>query len=293
MSLFSRISRLALSRLAVIGIPLVCGTVVVGGALGCGGTTTNNDQGTSFLAFGWSNDGQETNLAGLIVPLASDAPNFTNTGGGQFDGKTALAFIGLQNRMVNQFIRVVRIDCSYEIQGKDGLITLPTDSANTSSVLGPVQGVDGFTTTPGSTITSENIGNEGFTQFQIVSTDLYSYLNAYRNYLPELPFRMTAICHAVGQTQSGDVMETNDLFLPIVFVDQAECCTGATSEVVGVDGGFQIGTGNGGGVTFDDGTNSTTVASGNATISAAPAVTDDSVSVTTSETVTISSSSVL
>lgn len=98
---------------------------------------------------------------------------------------------------------------------------------------------------------------------------------------------MTAICHAVGQTQSGDVMETNDLFLPIVLVDQAECCTGAASEVVGVDGGFQIGSGNGGGVTFDDGTNSTTVASGNATISAAPAVTGESATVTTTETATV------
>lgn len=247
MSLFSSIRRTLL-----IAIPLVCGS------LSCGGTTTNNDQGTSFLAFGWSSDGQETNLTGLIVPLATDQAAFNAAGGtGQLDGKTALVFLGLQNRLSNQFIRVVRIDCRYDVQGSSGL-SIPQDSYNSSLVIGPAAAADG--TTAG--VASANIPNESFVQFEIVSPDVYSFLNVYRNQLPQLPFRMTATCHAVGFTQGGDQINSNDLFFLIQFVDEAECCTGAQGEVIGVNGGFQLGTSNGGGVTFDDGTTTETIPSG-------------------------------
>lgn len=256
MSLISRVSRFVL-----IAVPLFCGT------LSCGGTSTNNDQGTSFLAFGWSSDGEDTNLTGIIVPLASDQANFTNTEGGQFDGKTAVVFMGLQNRLVNQFLRVVRIDCRYDVQGINGLLTLPQDSYNSSWVLGPVAiDSENFDPSPGATIESENVANEAFLQFEVLSPDVYSFLNVYRNFLPQLPFRMTATCHAVGVTQAGDSIESNDLNLFIQFVDSAECCTGANGEIIGVNGGFQVGTGNGGGIVFEDGSTSTEVTTGNATL---------------------------
>ncbi len=252
MSLVSKVRRSLL-----IAIPLICGS------LSCGGMTTNNDQGTSFLAFGWSSDGTTVNLTGIIVPLATDQPAFSEpAGAGQVDGKTALVYLGVQNRLANQFIRIVRIDCRYDVQGGAGL-SIPNDSYNSSEVLGPATVTDANGgTTGGGTIQSANTPSEAFLQFELVSPDVYSFLNVYRNQLPQLPFRMTATCHAVGFTQAGDQINSNDLFFLIQFVDQAECCTGAQGEVVGVNGGFQIGTGNGGGITFDDGTTATTITTG-------------------------------
>ena len=49
---------------------------------------------------------------------------------------------------------------------------------------------------------------------------------------------------AVGVTQSGDVLITNDLYFPITLVDHAECCTG--TGVNPYAGGYETGTGTGG-----------------------------------------------
>lgn len=249
MSMISRIRSLTLVT-ALVGL---CG---LAGFIGCGGSSTNNDQGTSFLAFGYFaiSDGS-IGLSGVTITLAGDIGNyyfFDEEGNlvvsGAVDGGSFSPFIGLQNRLSTQFIRVVRIDCSYDVPGANPLLSIPDDSYNSAFVItssGDTATNPGGPTVPGNG-GSEGTGGVGYLGFQMISTDILSYLNVNRNLLPKLPFRMNVSCQAVGVTQAGDTIVTNPLVFPITFADAAECCTGAP--------GFQGGTGNGGGITFDDGT---------------------------------------
>jgi hypothetical protein len=194
--------------------------------------------------------------------LASDAPvaNLSATGAVIGDGNIVFTHIGLQNRLSSQFIRVVRIDCSYDIPGASPLLAIPNDSFNSANVIaaaGTAADTDGGPTAgEGSTVVMG---------FDLVSTDIMSYINVNRNLLPQLPFRMNVTCSAVGVTQAGDTLVTNELVYPILFVDAAECCTGAPVENGGNLGGFQSGTGNGGGINFTDGTDSSALGTGTGT----------------------------
>lgn len=222
-------------------------------SLGCG-STTNNDQGTSFLAFGWSDlsDTPPTpNVSGVSVALATDAPQLTTASGLALEGSMFTVGIALQNRLTTQFIRLDRIDCAYNIEGSD--ISIPNESVNVSAVLGPTA-EDGTTTSSANNGLVTEFGNSVYTGFPVLTTDIISYLNVNKNSLPQLPFRMIARCHAIGVTQAGDVLTTNDLYFPVYFFDTAECCTGATGETPGTSGGFQGGAANGGDITFEDGT---------------------------------------
>lgn len=232
-------------------------TLTLAFSLGCG-SSTNNDQGASFLAFGWSNlVDKSPNVSGLEVALAPDSPVLATANGLPLDGSRLSVGMALENRLSTQFIRVVRIDCSYDLQGAS--ISIPDDSLNVSAVLAPTSET-GTTESGANTTLGTESGNVAYIAFPVVSTDIISYLNVNRNSLPELPFRMTAVCKAVGITQAGDTIETNELVLPIYFFDGSECCTGATGETPGTSGGFQVGTSNGGGITFEDGSSSATAA---------------------------------
>ncbi|MFN8390496.1 MAG: hypothetical protein U0136_09425 [Bdellovibrionota bacterium] len=239
-----------------IGTTLLTSLVALG-AVSCGGYSSNNDQGTSFLAYGWFADTQgTTGETGQTVVLGQDAPvaNLAATGGIVGDGNIVFTHIGLQNRLSSQFIRVVRVDCSYDIPGASSLLQIPNDSFNSSNVIAAA-GDDA--NNPGGPQAGE--GSTVVMGFDIVSTDIMSYINVNRNLLPELPFRLNVTCSAVGVTQAGDTLTTNELVYPILFVDSAECCTGVNDNNLG---GFTGGTGNGGGITFDDGTDSTTINGG-------------------------------
>ena len=231
----------------------------VAGAMSCGGTGSNNDQGTSFLALGYFADsGGNAGDAGALALLSPDsAVIVTEPNGFQADGNEVLTFIGFQNRLANQFLRLERIECSYSIPGASPLLQIPDDSFNTATIIGPSPQADDRDDTTNVTIPLPTVGGTRvFFQFIIVSTDIISYINVNRNLLPELPFRLNVTCHGVAVTQAGDVIVSNEVQFDVRFFDQAECCTGATGEVIGDDGGFQGGAGNGGGIVFDDGTNS-------------------------------------
>ena len=212
---------------AVVGAAFVCGGVMAG----CG--TTNNDQGTSFLATGYYANPDPENNTGLSGANVLLAPDLSAIGGVQgilnddndiftlsVDGGQLVIFMGLENRLSTQFLRVVRVDCSYHIPG--AAISVPDDSYNSSFVI-PQGGtvVDGNVTEPG-------LGRIGF---EVLSTDILSYLNVNRNSLPALPFRMTATCRAVSVSQAGDVFTSNDLVFPMTMVEEAE---GSGSTVGGI-----------------------------------------------------------
>ena len=208
--------------------------LLLGGAA-CGGST-NNDQGTSFLASGYfTADGTAVN--GYILPLATDIPaTGTETGDSlsatfPTDGLQLIVRMRLENRLSSQFLRIVRIDCSYYVPGASPALVLPNDSFNASAVVQPEANID--------------------YAFQMISPDVYSYLNVNRNLLPELPFRMLADCSATAVTQAGDSIESNPLTFFVQFLDSAECCTGGAGPEAGYSGGFQQGPGTGGDLITD------------------------------------------
>ncbi len=252
---------------------LATGVLATAMLVGCGGGTTNNDQGTSFLALGYFDDAEgEVGRSGVSALLAPDAAVLVSEGGFQADGNAVGVFIGLQNRLANQFIRVERIECSYSVPGANPGFVIPSDSHNTAAIISASPSADDRdeenNPIPLGT-EGENSGSRLFYGFPIVSLDVISYLNVNRNSLPELPFRLNASCHAVGVTQAGDVLLTNEVLFQISFLDQAECCTGSSGETIGDDGGFQGGAGNGGGITFDDGSTSDSLGGGTGAIAPA------------------------
>ncbi len=205
--------------------------VVVFGFISCGGSSSNNDQGTSFLAFGYFEDSTgSVGKSGDILPLFSDVSPLG------FDGLQTTVFMGLRNNLSRQFIRLVRIDCDYSVEGS--FISIPSESYASSTVLGatPTDGAAGGVTTGA-------LGNISYFGFQILSPDIYSFINNNKASFPELPFRMTAICSATGITQSGDVLTTNPLNYFIQFVENSECCSDFNGDG---NPDFQTGNGTGG-----------------------------------------------
>jgi len=196
------------------------------GLASCGGGASNNDQGTSFLAYGYFQPeepddlgGDRVGVTGLILPLFTDTARIPDVYGIWADGLLAAVEMGIENRLSQQFIRVDRIDCDYDIQGSE--LNVPSDSHSASYVLGPrVILEDG---SGGSTADEEAPdANKVYASFEVISPDIYSFLAVNQAYLPALPFRMTAVCRATGVTQAGDVLTTNRLHLLIQFVDEAE-----------------------------------------------------------------------
>lgn len=196
----------------------------------CGGTT-NNDQGASFLAFGYFQD-----ESGEVGKTGESAFLFADTAPGGFDGLLTVAYLGMQNNLTKQFIRLVSIDCDYEVPGS--FISIPSDSFPGSAVIGPAtSGTTNSGTTTPATNTVGDAGNIFYFGFYVLSPDIYAFINNNKASFPELPFRMNATCSATGVTQAGDVITTNSLHYLIQFIEQAE---------VGAGNGPGVGVGTGG-----------------------------------------------
>jgi hypothetical protein len=217
-----------ITRVTLSGMLLLLGVLT-----GCGGSGTNNDQGTSFMAMGYFQDSSgDVGDGGAIVPMFRDIGTPFGPNGERYDIQQHITWMGLLNRLERQFVRVVRIDCSYKVEGS--FLNVPNDSFGLSVVLAPTSDEE-----PGAGI----LPNISYSPFQILSPDIYSFLNNNQALLPQLPYRMVATCSATGVTQSGTTMTTNPLNYFVNFVDESECCTGGEAEGVP---GFQAGPGTGG-----------------------------------------------
>ena len=238
---------------------------LIAGGIGCGDAGSNNDQGTSVTATGYCANSDCSLFESIrIVPLATDVSNI-NAGGFPIDGQTVITIMKVENRLTSQFVRLVRIDCRYDVPGSDPGLNIPNDSFAANLVISATPAAG-----PG---TANSFAT---TAFEIVSPDLFAFLNANRLSLPELPFRATALCRAVGVTQSGDTIETNEIGMALQFGEVSECCTGQNppGEVPGSSsGGFQNGAGTGGNLnTFSQGSEAN-----NNQATTAEATTDDGV----------------
>ena len=230
--------------------------VLIAGALlllssACGGGGGANDQGTSFTALGFFEDGDATGdtlpagdagtlvfinetvpgsqgVFPLIVPVDKNPTEAGIQGG----------FIGLENRITTQHVRTVRMDCDYVVAGAS--INIPSDSWHFTSVVNAAQ-----VTINQTTGAQETEPSRTFNQVEIVSPDIMSFLNNNRNSFPELPFRLTAICRVIGVTQAGDTLTTNDVFYSVQFSNEPSQGT--------QPGDFNTGPGTGGDlITFGD-----------------------------------------
>lgn len=213
MSIFSKTRNVAIAT-----------AFLAAGLYGCG-SASNNDQGTSFTAIGFFQDGDgDVGDAGRTTVLFSDS--------GDFDGRSETTFMGMRNRLSTQFIRVDRIDCDYTVPGAS--VSIPSDSMSTNALLEAAGGGSASSSSGSSGGTAGT--SVQYSEFFIVSPDIYSYLNVNSNSLPELPFRMTATCRAVGVSQSGDTLVTNDLNYEIVFTRAAASPTEGNGGGAGTGG---------------------------------------------------------
>ncbi|MCB0343560.1 MAG: hypothetical protein KDD66_00510 [Bdellovibrionales bacterium] len=229
-----------MSILTRIGLGIAAVLALVAGAISCG-SSTNNDQGVSFLALGFFEDGDgEAGDAGTVVFISE---TFAGTNGGPFplfipvdkdpeEPGLQGGFIGLQNNLTDQFVRTIRMDCSYDIPGSDPALRIPDDSW-------------AFTTIVEAAADPEN-PSQAFTQVEIVSPDILSFLNVNQNLTPEPPFRMLATCWVVGVSSAGDTFTTNPVLYQVQFTDEPTCrqagfCVGEPfNQGAGAGGTFTV-----------------------------------------------------
>lgn len=237
-----------------LGLASVLLTLVVAGIVSCGGGT-NNDQGTSFSADGFKTEAGSAVTEALTVAVNTDAPG--DDGLAYQSGRICMT---ISNHLCAQSIRINRIDCDYSIQGADAGFNVPSSALNSSYVLSATGGCS-FDQAASSS-SSSSAATSGTTSidrcFDILPADQLSYLMVNQNQLPAFPYVIDTICRAVGVTQAGDVLITNDLYFEIKAVDRAECCTG--EGVIPGDGGYQTETGTGGSQLVTDSSSSSSSA---------------------------------
>ena len=227
------------SILRIVIATLLAGSLSLG-VMSCGDAGSSNNQGTSFTATRYCQDSTcAAGSSGAIVALSADRAALTPLD--PLSGQILLVAMEFTNRLSDQFVRLDRIECDYTVPGSSPALSIPLDSDAVGIVI--------------------EAGGTAAVEFGIVSPDLFAFLNASRNSLPELPFRAVANCQGVGVTQAGDTLVTNSLNYLIQFSEFAECCTGTG---VGGLGGFQTGPGTGGDLVTTEGVAGT----GNATAGA-------------------------
>lgn len=207
------------SKLMTVIIGVVCSL-----ALSSCGSSANNDQGTSFLALGFFQkiDGSVglTGIFGLLnssidttVPYNGIPDIDPDTEGFQYP------FFGVRNFLSDQFIRVNSIDCDYVVNGSS--LPIPSESFP-----------QGFVAGPDSDTTSGDFENTGYIGITLVSSDVVEYLNNNIASLPEPPFRMTAICRAVGISQAGNTYVSNP---SSIWIEYAEAPLTVVASTTGGD----------------------------------------------------------
>lgn len=167
--------------------------------LGCG-STTNNDQGVSFLNlgfFGVDEDGQcgDSGITGANFALGSAAQSLN-------------VCVGLQNNLSGQFIQSNRATISYFIPG--AATQPPTTVVPLAAILGP--GSDGASTTLPDGVNNPSQVVAGIT---LVTTDLWNYLVLNERNLPNFPYTMLATVTVSGITSAGDRLDTNSMDIGI------------------------------------------------------------------------------
>lgn len=208
--------------------------------VGCG--SSNNDQGVAFTFLGYFQEAGDRSgempegLVGLSAPL-SDTINQESASASH--GGALTAFVGLQNNLSGQFIRVKRIYFSYAIAGAS--LQPPDTSLPLSGVIGPGKSnededdeQDANSSLPDTF--REDAGPRYFVETLVVPPAVMSWLSFNRDSLPELPFTMVVTAQIEGIASGADVLRTNKEDLVVNFLpDNAiEPIPGSGSDGVAV-----------------------------------------------------------
>lgn len=205
-------------------------------AVACG-SGSSNDQGVAFTNLGFFSgalDGDKLPAGelGTIVPISGGI--FVGEDGTQ-GGGVILTYIGLQNNLSGEFIRVDRLFMEYDIPGAKTAI--PTTSVGIGGIVGPIKPVDataGFSSSLPSSFAAENSpGNQLLLQFPVVPNAIVEFLNLNRNSLPELPFEMVVNVRATGVSSAGDRYDTNTASYVVLW--QADNIVTPTTDQTGGD----------------------------------------------------------
>ncbi len=200
-----------------LGVKALIIVALLAGVIGCGGSS-NNDQGSSFLALGYfqpdSSEGDSKEITGKVGDLGRVLVlGSTDLGmGGVFSSNT---YIGLENRLKTQYIRVVRVDCRYTVPGASPSLVIPDSVYNLSGLLESV-GVGDASSSSGVA------SSKGYYEFPILSHEIAQFLTVNKNLLPKDPFNLLVVCRATGVAEGGDALTTNDVPYQIEVVDEPD-----------------------------------------------------------------------
>ena len=200
-------------------------------AVGCG-DAHRNDQGVSFTNFGWFDEdktpigymrGCQSTLSEAIVGA---------------DHASIVGWIGLQNNLSGEYIRVQRVHHSYHVYGAK--IQPPDTSSATTGILLPAsqvgEGEFGGSTLPDSF--SNNTDTEGgmaqilYLPTPLITSDVASFMSLNRAQMPEPPFTMVVESYAEGVTSSGRRMYSNTGYMEIQVVDDVTCLSAQNADGV-------------------------------------------------------------
>ena len=199
----------------VVGIVLLLSLA----GIGCGGE--DNDQGISFRGVGIFQGEVQDGMC--TVPTASES--FVDAGiaiplNGQVFGSDVLAsgypasdsffsicraYIMMANDLVRQSINIERFDFEYEIPG--ARMAIPANSMPTGFRLNPADADPNTATSTSGQLNALFIQPDG----QLVPTALVQFLRQNEPSLPPLPYVMIIHITAVGRTDSGDTLISNEL----------------------------------------------------------------------------------
>ncbi len=217
-------------------------------AVGCG-DAHRNDQGVSFLNFGWVNEDKEpVGYAIGCLATAADAVLGSDAIVTGYPPATSVYWLGLQNNLAGEYIRLQRIHHSYHIYGAS--IQPPDTSSAANGVLtpsnpvqDPIFGGGGWpngATQPGESTLPDSLANGGsgdgsegrpaeilYFPTPVITSDISSFLSLNRTALPEPPFTMTVESYAEGVTSAGRRVYSNTGYLEYqILSDNSDYCRG-------------------------------------------------------------------
>ena len=209
------------------------------GLMGCG-SATNNDQGTAFTALGFfktfpeSEDKLPSGDAGILAPFGGFTygrddqgnllltPTDTEVPTSQ---SIITSIIGIANNLSGQAINLTAAEFRYEIAGFNEGISIPRRGYAISGTISPGStdsAITGASEGNSSSSLPDGFGQGGiptkaFLEVVLVDQDLMNLLIANKSALPTLPFFMTVYGKVKGISTSGDVYESNEVAVSILF----------------------------------------------------------------------------
>lgn len=253
-------------------------TAVVAGVVGCG-TSSNNDQGVALTFLGYYADsGSTAPISSFQIPIG-EATGETQLSGSSTDTATGTvpstsyqAFVGVQNNLSSQAVRVDRLLLQYTVPGADAqppTTTVPLGLVLGSSVSTSSTGGTSGTASQGSVAAGfgssnsslppglnggGNVPSANVVSATLLPASIRAWLSLNRASLPEPPFHMEITGVVSGVTTAGDRLETNSQtilaeIVPETVVEPTEGSTTGTDGSTGTDTGA-----------FTDGSSDTTSA---------------------------------